>query len=74
MKLNTLNNIERGPSRDHFCQVWLESIPQFRRRCSFKKLRMEDDDNDRRHPSQQLKFFTKTSNLDANMDADTDAG
>ena len=36
MESNSLNNFERGPPKDHFCQVWLESIQWFRRRCNLK--------------------------------------
>ncbi|MCG7879852.1 MAG: hypothetical protein N0C90_26540, partial [Candidatus Thiodiazotropha endolucinida] len=28
---NNLNNFERGPPKDHFCQVWSESVERFRR-------------------------------------------
>ena len=36
MESNSLNNFERRPPKDHFCQVWLESIQWFRRRCNLK--------------------------------------
>ena len=36
MESNSLNNFKRGPPKDHFCQVWLESIQWFRRRCNLK--------------------------------------
>lgn len=46
MELNSLNNFETGLPKDHFCEVWYESIYWYRRRCRFKRLRTEDDDND----------------------------
>ena len=48
MESNSLNNFERGPPKDHFCQVWLESIQWFRRRCNLKNVngRTDDDDDD----------------------------
>jgi len=35
---NGLNNFDRGPPRDHSCEVWSKSNKQFQRRCCFKKL------------------------------------
>ena len=36
MNRNHLNNFERGPSKDHSCQVWSNSHQWFRRRCCLK--------------------------------------
>ena len=33
MDRNHLNNFERGPTKDHSCEVWLKSNQWFRRRC-----------------------------------------
>jgi len=33
-----LNNYERGPPRDHSCEVWSKSNKRFQRRCCLKKL------------------------------------
>ena len=53
MDRNHLNNFERGPTKDHSCEVWSNSNQWFRRRGCLKivKGRMdgqtgEDDDND----------------------------
>ena len=35
---NGLNNFDRGPPRDHSCEVWSKSNKQFQRRCCLKKL------------------------------------
>jgi len=35
---NGLNNIDRGPPRDHSCEVWSKSSKWFQRRCCLKKL------------------------------------
>jgi len=35
---NCLNNFDRGPPRDHSCEVWSKSNKWFQRRCSLKKL------------------------------------
>jgi len=35
---NGLNNFDRGPPRDHYCEVWLKSNKRFQRRCCLKKL------------------------------------
>jgi len=35
---NGLNNFERGPPRDHSCEVWSKSNKWFQRRCCLKKL------------------------------------
>ena len=35
---NGLNNFDRGPSRDHSCEVWSKSNKRFQRRCRLKKL------------------------------------
>jgi len=35
---NGLNNFDRGPTRDHSCEVWSKSNKRFQRRCSLKKL------------------------------------
>jgi len=35
---NGLNNFDRGPPRDHSCEVWSISNKRFQRRCSWKKL------------------------------------
>ena len=37
MDWNHLNNFERGPNKDHCCEVWSNSNQQFRRRCHFQK-------------------------------------
>ena len=34
--LNHLNNFERGPTKDHSCEVWSNSNQWFRRRCCLK--------------------------------------
>ena len=36
--LHGLNNFDRGPPRDHSCEVWSKSNKRFQRRCSLKKL------------------------------------
>ena len=33
-----LNNFDRGPPRDHSCEVWSKSNKRFQRRCCLKKL------------------------------------
>ena len=33
-----LNNFDRGPPRDHSCEVWSKSNAWFQRRCCLKKL------------------------------------
>ena len=35
---NDLNNFDRGPPRDHSCEVWSKSNKRFQRRCCLKKL------------------------------------
>jgi len=35
---NGLNNFDRGPPRDHSCEVWSKSNAWFQRRCCLKKL------------------------------------
>jgi len=35
---NGLNNFDRGPPRDHSCEVWSKSNKRFQRRCCWKKL------------------------------------
>ena len=35
-----LNNFDRGPPRDHSCEVWSKSNKRFQRRCCLKKLLM----------------------------------
>jgi len=37
-KWNDLNNFDRGPHRDHSCEVWSKSNAWFQRRCCLKKL------------------------------------
>jgi len=34
---NGLNNFDRGPPRDHSCEVWSKSNKRFQRRCCLKK-------------------------------------
>ena len=51
MDRNHLNNFERGPTKDHSCEVWSKSNQWFRRRCCLKIVdgRMDghtDDDDD----------------------------
>ena len=36
MDRNHLNNFERGPTKDHSCEVWSKSNQWFRRRCCLK--------------------------------------
>ena len=36
MDQNHLNNFERGPTKDHSCEVWSNSNQWFRRRCCLK--------------------------------------
>ena len=36
MNRNHLNNFERGPTKDHSCEVWSNSHQWFRRRCCLK--------------------------------------
>ena len=36
MNQNHLNNFERGPTKDHSCEVWSNSHQWFRRRCCLK--------------------------------------
>ena len=36
MDWNHLNNFERGPTKDHSCEVWSKSNQWFRRRCCLK--------------------------------------
>ena len=33
---NGLNNFDRGPPRDHSCEVWSNSYKRFKRRCRLK--------------------------------------
>jgi len=62
---NGLNNFDRGPPRDHSCEVWSKSNKQFQRRCCLKKLltdartdgRWTTDDG----PSQKLTLSTLCS-------------
>ena len=35
---NGLNNFDRGPPRDHSCEVWSKSNKRFQRRCCLRKL------------------------------------
>jgi len=35
---NGLSNFDRGPPRDHSCEVWSKSNKRFQRRCCLKKL------------------------------------
>ena len=35
---NGLNNFDRGPPRDHSCEVWSKSKRRFQRTCRLKKL------------------------------------
>jgi len=35
---NGLNNFDRGPPKDHSCEVWSKSKEWFQRRCCLKKL------------------------------------
>jgi len=35
---NGFNNFDRGPPRDHSCEVWSKSNKRFQRRCCLKKL------------------------------------
>jgi len=35
---NGVNNFDRGPRRNHSCDVWLKSNKRFQRRCCLKKL------------------------------------
>ena len=43
---NHLNNFERGPTKEHSCEVWSKSNQKFRRRCCLKIVdgQMDDDD------------------------------
>ena len=48
---NGLNNFDRGPPRDHSCEVWSKSNNRFQRRCSLKKLLTDGrTDDGRRTP------------------------
>ena len=52
MDRNHLNNFERGPTKDHSCEVWSKSNQWFRRRCCLKIVdgqtdgQMDDDGDD----------------------------
>jgi len=47
---NGLNNFDRGPPRDHSCEVWSKSNKQFQRRCCLKKLLTDGRTHGRRTP------------------------
>ena len=44
MEFNFLNNSDRVPPKDHFCEVCLQLAMWFRRGCCFKKLLTTDED------------------------------
>ena len=46
MDRNHLNNFERGPTKDHSCEVWWKSNKWFRRRCCLKIVDGQTDDDD----------------------------
>ena len=51
MDRNHLNNFERGPTKDHSCEVWSKSNQWFRRRClkivdGWTDGQTDDDDDD----------------------------
>ena len=48
MDRNHLNNIERGPTKDHSCEVWSKSNQWFRRRCCLKIVNGRTDGRRRR--------------------------
>ena len=45
MDQNHLNNFERGPTKDHSCEVWSKSNQWFRRRCCLKIVDGQTDDD-----------------------------
>jgi len=53
-KWNSLNNFDRGPPRDHSCEVWSKSNEWFQRRCLSKKVYARrtttDDGRQRQRP------------------------
>ena len=57
-----MNNFERGPSKDHSCEVWSKSDQWFRRRCHLKKLFMAGRTDARQtkcdHESQRCHYVT----------------
>ena len=48
MDRNHLNNFERGPTKDHSCEVWSKSNHWFRRRCCLKIVNGRTDGRRRR--------------------------
>ena len=47
---NGLNNFDRGPLRDHSCEVWSKSNKRLQRRCCLKKLLTDGRTDGRRTP------------------------
>ena len=50
---NGLNNFDRGPPRDHSCEVWSKSNKRFQRRCCLKKLLTHARTDDGRTPDNE---------------------
>ena len=48
MDRNHLHNFERGPTKDHSCEVWSKSNQWFRRRCCLKIVNGQTDGRRRR--------------------------
>ena len=55
---NHLNSFERGPTKDHSCEILSKSNEWFRRRCCLKIVdgRTDDDDDDGRRVITSLRL------------------
>ena len=56
-----MNNFDRGPPRDHSCEVWSKSNKRFQSRCCLKKLLTDARTDDGRRTLKDHKSSLSTS-------------